>query len=528
MGITDHVNQTDSTSDPTSHSLQQNHHLSEEPTEKKWRRFSRADWMALCLLWSIVLFVTIPRLPPGVCFGDSGEFQLGSAVAGILHPPGYAGYVSLGYLITRIPGVDPAYLITLACLGTGLIAIWFCFAFQVRLGVNRWLAMATCLILTAHHRVWSDLLFPEVYMPSLALLAASAYMMTKYAHLGVRRDFYVSVFLFGFVLSNRPPILFALPFFLLAWWLSRKQWKLNLRRSSITLITGAAIIALPLAYSFTFYWVRDTQDAPVNYIRQHNEYTHVLPNIQNDWRVKFKRVIWLMSAKQFSYILGTDWPGIRSKIRWLKNKLLYGQPKVLALIIVIIILGIIISFKHDRIATWLLVGMGAQSLIFIFAYRIHGQAANILPLLFSATVFFGISGTILLSMFPILHQKIALGLAMLACLWTFMDVPHRSKIAKTQNALPFLRELDIETLPRNAVICTGWRLETPMKYAQYIHTQRSDLHIIATKSDMWEEIASQMTGRPVFVIHPPSQLKKHVAIPYRNLWQLKSNQAIKD
>ena len=32
----------------------------------------------------------------------------------------------------------------------------------------------------------------------------------------------------------------------------------------------------------------------------------------------------------------------------------------------------------------------------------------------------------------------------------------------------FLQELDIKTIPRNAVICSNWRLETPMKYAQYI------------------------------------------------------------
>lgn len=528
MGTTDHVRQTDSTSDHLSHAPKQNHPFSEEPREKKWQRFNRADWMAVSLLCGIVLVVTIPRLTPGVCYGDSGEFQLGSAVAGIIHPPGYAGYVSLGYLITRIPGVDPAYCITLACLGTGLISLWFCFAFQIRLGVNRWLAVSTCLMLTAHHRVWSDLLFPEVYMPSLALLAACAYMMTKYAHLGVRRDFYISAFLYGFVLSNRPPILFALPFFLVAWWLARKRWEPNLRRSAITFIFGTVTIALPLVYSFTFYWIRDTQHAPLNYIRQYNEYTHVLPNLQNDWRVKFERVIWLMSAKQYRYKFGNNWAGIRSKIHWLKDKLLFGQPKVLALIIVIILLGIIILYKRERIAAWLLMGMGIQSLIFICAYRIHGQAANILPLLFSMTVFFGISATIALSKFPIHQHKIACGTAILVCIWTFMDVPQRSNIAKTYNALPFLRELDIDTLPRNAVICTNWRLEMPMKYAQYIHTQRSDLNIIATKADMWDEVATHMAGKPVFAVHPSSHLKKYVAIPYRNIWQLNPNQAIKD
>jgi hypothetical protein len=47
-------------------------------------------------------------LAPGLLPADSGEYQLAGAVLGVAHPPGYALYTLLGWLISRAPGISPA------------------------------------------------------------------------------------------------------------------------------------------------------------------------------------------------------------------------------------------------------------------------------------------------------------------------------------------------------------------------------------------------------------------------------------
>ena len=180
--------------------------------EAGWAKLRRADWIAPGLAVVFISVLAIPRLPPGVCFADAGDLQLASATLGIMHPPGYAGYATLGWFVSRVPGVDPAYMVSLACFASGLTAIWFCMLLQIRLGVSSWIAGALGLALTAHPRVWSNLLAPEVYAPTLALLAGAAYLLVRSVHRGVRRDMLLAALLYGLALANRPPLLFMLPY----------------------------------------------------------------------------------------------------------------------------------------------------------------------------------------------------------------------------------------------------------------------------------------------------------------------------
>ena len=87
-------------------------HARNDDRKAGWTRLTWSDRLAILIAVMVIAAVTVPRLPPGICYGDSGDLQTASATLGIAHPPGYAGYVTLGYLITRIPGVDPACLVS--------------------------------------------------------------------------------------------------------------------------------------------------------------------------------------------------------------------------------------------------------------------------------------------------------------------------------------------------------------------------------------------------------------------------------
>jgi len=319
---------------------------------------------------AIVVAVTIGRLPPSISFDDFGDMQLASMTLGIMHPPGYSGYVSLGYLLTRIPGVDPAYIVSVACLASGIVALLLGILIQVRLGVSVWIACAWSLILLSHPQVWSNLVAPEVYMPTLMFLAAAAYVLVKYAHLGRRRDLLLSAVLFGVALADRPPVLFTLPFFLVAWWFAQKRWEASRRRSAASLSLAAACAALPVLYLLGFLWLQDRPDATYNYIEQYNAQWEILPSSDHGWQAKAERIRWHVSGMQFKKSMGNTWRGVRQKLRWLRHEVFsYSFEELLRPLVLVVALGLAISFRRRKITAWILIGLALVSVTVAAIYH---------------------------------------------------------------------------------------------------------------------------------------------------------------
>ena len=475
----------------------------------------------LAFVAAVVLLITIPRLPRGVCYSDAGDLQLASATLGITHPPGYAGYVSLGYLATRIPGVDPAYAVSMLCLVIGIVVLALCVLTQVRVGVNPWAAGTVALILTAHPRFWMNLITPEVYMPSLAFLAGAAYLAIKYAHGGRRGNVYAAAFLFGVALANRPPVLLTAPFFVTAWWLAARRWELSRRPSpkSFLVILGCAM--LPGVYSLGYLWVRDTPQTPYNYLEHHTAEHHELPQSSAGWSAKLERVTWHASAKQFHYRVGNDWRGVRAKLRWLRVQLVAYDALPYTIMALLGIFGVVMVFQRCLISGILLCGMGLQSVFFVCMFRDVGQAADLMPLLFALAVFGGVT---LSTLFPIdggaRRKFFARALMIAIAVLTVFHVPHRPKYGASIDAKAFLEEMDLETFPQRSVIIALWTESLPLLYEQYILGTRPDINIVIAQPGNWLRMADGFPGHPIFFVGKDSGLKDRVVMPFRNVWRL--------
>lgn len=268
-----------------------------------WRDLSILDRLAIFLMMATVALAGIPRLPTGICHADSGGFQLAAATLGITHPPGYAGYVSLWHLLTRIFGGDPAYVVAVSCLVAGLGVLALVTLFQFRLGVNIWIASAVSLALAMHTRVWANLLVPEIYMISLLFLAASLYLILRYAALGRACDLWAAAFMYGIAVANRLPSILLLPFILYAFYLAQRRWETRFVPGLRRLTFCALLAALPGAYNLAYLWILDTPDATYNYLEQYNAVTPVLPLSTDGWGAKWRRVTWHQSGEQFRYLL---------------------------------------------------------------------------------------------------------------------------------------------------------------------------------------------------------------------------------
>lgn len=501
---------------------------------------TRSDWLVTAGVVALLAVLTVYRLPPGVCFGDAGGFQLAAATLGITHPPGYAGYVTAWYLLSRVPGVEPAYIVSLSCLAASLAVVAVLMLVQVRLGVPVGLAGAAALGLTAHPRFWSNMLAPEVYMLSLSLPAVAMYLLVRYGDSGRRWYSLAAAFLLGAALANRPPIALMLPFFVGAWWLAHRRWAISTRHAVGKLVAMVAVALVPGLYSLGFLWIRDTADAPYNYLEQFNAETGELPPVDGGAVAKARRIAWLVTGRQFRDRMGNDWRGVRAKLRWLRTELLWFTPVtvvigpsvhvldgfIAALFGLMMIIGAIVACRRSSVATACTVGLGIGSLGFVCLYRMYGGAADILPLLFAITVLIGVAVSV-----PLHHRsprmKAALGYVLLGVMAvaTVVHVPRRADIAATVNAEPYLAELDMPTLPRGAVICSDWGHSTPLWYAQYVRYRRDDILVMNARERAWQGMTVDKRDRPILATSRPQPWDGYDVQRYRNLWRLEPTPA---
>lgn len=493
-----------------------------------WNRLDRFDRLAVLLTVVVITVATIPRLRPGVCFSDAGDLQLASATLGIMHPPGYAGYATIGYILTRVPVVEPAYVVSLACLVTGIVALTLCLMIQVRLGVSPWIAGSLVLALPLHSRVWTNLVVPEVYMPSLALLLGSAYCLMRYAQLGRRRDVYVAGLLFGIVLANRPTVVWMLPFFLAAWWLARARWEPSWHRWARTFLWLACCGIGPGLYSLGFIWVRDSPSIPYNYIDHKNAEVRVLPEADAGWKAKAERVAWHVSGREFKRYMNTSWKRAWRRVQWVykqfflldtydiseKFTLLIG-PHMFPPALAVLLLGFGFTFARSRVGFLLLLGLVVGNFVFICTYNIYGTAADLLPLMFTAMV---LTGVALSALFPVQmpswRKSITVAMMLAMGVVTILYTPYIRK-RDTADATWFIREVDLATLPPGAVICSTWRQSTALWYAKIVLTPRPDIDVINTTTYLWKDRIEALSDRPLFAVVNTTSLDDYVLTPYR-------------
>ncbi len=105
---------------------------------------------------AFIAVIGLRNLPPGVCLDDAGDLQCASATLGIAHPPGYVGDAAVGWVLCRVlPFVQPAYVVSLACLSRMVLAIVLLSLLLIRAGLHTLLAAGTwCLTRESPEAAW--------------------------------------------------------------------------------------------------------------------------------------------------------------------------------------------------------------------------------------------------------------------------------------------------------------------------------------------------------------------------------------
>ncbi len=218
-----------------------------------------ADGITFAIAATIYLATVAPDLLPA----DAGEFQLATALLGVLHPPGYPLYTIVGHLFIRflpLPGTTPAYRLNLL---SGLLAagtlipvaratrIW-----ARQLGASRFEALVggvvASLALGSATTFWAQATVANIRTPAIFLAALALYALARFSSPREPAERERSLVLFGVFLGlgggHYPPLAFVSLFFLLYMVLCdpclvRQPWRW--RRP---LLAGACAFLLPLVY----------------------------------------------------------------------------------------------------------------------------------------------------------------------------------------------------------------------------------------------------------------------------------------
>ncbi len=498
-----------------------------EASTPGWHVIEWVDLVPVALVLGVLLVVMIPRLPPGVCLGDSGDLQCASAVLGIAHPPGYGGYVSLGFLATCLPGVDHARAVTLMCAAAGVLAITLLVLLQIRLGVSPWLASAIGLALTVYPRVWANLTAAEVYAPTLALLAASAYLVTKYSFRGCLRNLLLAGICLGFAAGNRPPVALMWVGYCVALVPAQRRWFVTRRRVWRDLGLVVAAVLVPMFYSFAYLLVRDQPDTPVNYIEQYNLEAEVLPPADGGFSARLERAIWQATGRQYREYLSSGSANVWARLRYIRNEVLPHAWGGLAFALTIVVVGFCLVFRRCSACGWIISGIVLGDVFFVCSYRVFGDAADMLPMIWSIALAAGVGMSTLC---PVrvrgARRALAMAIFLGAAGFTVVDAPHRWHAGKSVDATEFLSAVAFRELPEGSIICSSWGTSPALWYAKHVLAERDDVRIINANPANWLKLtAAAQEGRgskprPVFFTSEITLPPDCHLIPHRALFQL--------
>jgi len=147
------------------------------------------------------------HIAPTVTAEDAGDFLLGAATMGVVHPPGYPLYTLLAYLAGTLPGESLAFKINLLSgfFAAGSISVLF-ILLKNCLNLSLVASLIAAIALGLQHIFWAQSAVAEVYSLNALLITCFYLCIFKFRYSGNIRFFYFAFFVFGLGLANHYPL----------------------------------------------------------------------------------------------------------------------------------------------------------------------------------------------------------------------------------------------------------------------------------------------------------------------------------
>lgn len=474
----------------------------------------------LPVLIGVMIFVPACfRLPPGVCSYDSGDLQTACATFGLAHPPGYAGYTAIGWVVCRAaePVMTPARAVSVACAlsmtGSIVLLLRACLA----VGVPTWVAAGAVLLLSQHPWVWCNTVVPEVYAPSACLTIAALYHLIRDEQGGGWWRGVAAAALFGFAAAQRLSLMLIAPWLLVGWALATWREKRSGRGQELTAgrFVGRAVLvvlagAVPTVLTAMLTWERLGPHVSYRCPVEMAEAQRSAGGESGFPQDRMSQVRWVMTGEMFARLRGADFFQMRSKLRWVLGQCGLRNDLIAAGVVAVSSWGVYVLWRRSRSAAIGVVGFVTGTLAFVLQYRVHDTAADLLTLIMPGSLAFlvGVSdlGRRAVDQMARGARNLLRLAAIEACAVVAVCVVGASLTRHNHSffhADAFLRAARLEALPPGSVLCAPWSQSRALWYGKLVDTPRADVEIIGTDAvETWDKAFARCGDRPVFRVVP--------------------------
>ncbi|MCL5019490.1 MAG: DUF2723 domain-containing protein [Patescibacteria group bacterium] len=162
-------------------------------------------------LFFLTSSVYIHNLSRSVFGGDVGDFVTSAIVMGVPHPSGYPLITFLGFLLTRIHFLTPAFMVGLISAFSASLAVVIFYFFSLKLTENKLISFVSALVLAFNYLFWFYAEIAEVFALNnffVILLTLLAFLYYKHK---TNKYFYLLAFFTGLSLTNNYIVSFIFP-----------------------------------------------------------------------------------------------------------------------------------------------------------------------------------------------------------------------------------------------------------------------------------------------------------------------------
>lgn len=493
------------------------------------------------VLFAAALGLYAFTLAPSLLPADAGEFQITGALLGVAHPPGFASYTLLSWLISRLPFAAPAAAINFLSALLAALAL-VCVSGAVRAWTGSTLAgLCAALTLGLATTFWAQATTANVRMFTATAVALALLGLARYCSpstiifpspvgrggWGVKGGRALALFAFaaGLAVSHHGSTIFLLaPLGLYAlvvyaqsdWSVARLMWAGGVQKR-----VGLALLARqlwPLLFglipflAWGYFVLRaDAYGAPPNLgtwdgfldqVLARNFLSAVLAFATPELFPDRLRVLWVILNFQWNWIL-----------------------------LALALLGAVAAVIRDwRLGTALLVAFGAHTFVAI-TYAAPQTTEYLLPAVVLLAVCMGFGFAELLRWLAFTPEALPAGstpvfrpparallalpllaLALGALLLQFQArFPGYRQLSHDDSTRGFAQAL-LEQAPPEAVILAPWHWATPLWYLREVEGRRPDVEVryvvprgVSYAQNWVEEIGQTLPARPVLVtsFYPP-------------------------
>lgn len=499
---------------PTSQAM---HELSPPAATSPAAVSAAAPAIAICM--AAYALIVGPRMVLGLCGGDAGELQTAVATLGITHPPGYSTYVLIGWLLTRIPLLEPAAMLTILNAACGAVAIGLLAWLTARGGATTIAITLALAWLLSRRAVLGAVAMPEVYAPSLMLLLIAIVCVWRAAASRRWQPLIWAALAYGLLIANRPPALVLAPG--LAAMLLLTPACTGLRSGMLRKVSIVALIAAaPSVVTVGYVLLRDRPDIPYNYMAI---------NADNPWTFepgwyghasRWDRLTWLLTARQYHRAVAPSVADASGQARSLADQL--GRPYWTSFVggLTLASVGLLAVFRRSGRAGVIVVTLLAGNLAFYLLYRQAGLPAMLLPLLavFAGLMAMGIT-TVCAGLRLGLAGEVAAVCVFATLAWWHADADFLPRDLD-DGTEQYLAALDLGALPDGARVLVD--IEGPSHALAYQLAVRENRRDVRIRMMMAKDWAAAVAANPqhswIYTLEAPAPTGYELA-PIGGLWE---------